>query len=60
MNFIEDMNLTSIYKWKYKLEIEKRNYNSNLLLLKLENGGKINKNIKNSKVYIHIRINFDT
>jgi hypothetical protein len=33
--------LTSNYQWKYKIENERRNNNSNLLLLEWENRGKI-------------------
>ena len=53
MHFIENMNLTSIYKWK----IGNKNINSNseLLLLKWEKWAKIN-NIKNNRIYISIRI----
>jgi hypothetical protein len=54
MHFIENINLFANYK--YKIENEKRNYNSQLLLLEFENGRRINNNIKISRTYVHIRI----
>jgi hypothetical protein len=54
MHFIESINLFANYK--YKIENEKRNCNSQLLLLEFENGRRINNNIKISRIYVHIRI----
>jgi hypothetical protein len=37
----------------------RKNCNSHLLLLEFKNGRRINNNIENSRIYIHIRIMFE-